>query len=162
MKKLMLAIAPVVALGTASMFATFGSASAQTVGRTTSVKPGVFRNSAPVAVGAPVVTDDLMNTRNSVQSAETSAIKRALAGQSKPGLGLIAGGTTHAARLTAPCRSEHQRALSAFAVRFGELVEGETRLGQDGLPGLGSLMKRSARASWASWPTWRSRSPPAA
>src|SRR3954469_10629633 len=62
MKKLMLAIAPVVALGTASMFATFGSASAQTVGRTTSVKPGVFRNSAPVAVGAPVVTDDLMNT----------------------------------------------------------------------------------------------------
>src|SRR5215203_2525109 len=62
MKKLMLAIAPVVALGTASMFATFGSASAQTVGRTTSVKPGVFRNSAPVGVGAPVVTDDLTNT----------------------------------------------------------------------------------------------------
>ena len=62
MKKLMLAIAPVVALGTASMFATFGPASAQTVGRATSVKPGVFRNSAPVGVGAPVVTDDLMNT----------------------------------------------------------------------------------------------------
>ena len=62
MKKLMLAIAPVVALGTASMFGTFESAFAQTVGRTTSVKPGVFRNSAPIAVGAPVVTDDLMNT----------------------------------------------------------------------------------------------------
>src|SRR5215204_2212671 len=43
-------------------FATCGSASAQTVGRTTSVKPGVFRNSAPASVGAPVAQNDLMNT----------------------------------------------------------------------------------------------------
>src|SRR5215204_4741442 len=60
-------------------------------------------------------------------------------------------GTTHAARRTAACRSERQRALPAFVVRFGELVEGETRLGQDGLPGLGRLMT----ALGASWPTWR-------
>jgi hypothetical protein len=43
-------------------FAVCGSASAQTVGRTTSVKPGVFRNSAPASVGAPVAQNDLMNT----------------------------------------------------------------------------------------------------
>ena len=43
-------------------FAVCGSASAQTVGRTTSVKPGVFRNTAPVDVGAPVAQNDLMNT----------------------------------------------------------------------------------------------------
>jgi hypothetical protein len=43
-------------------FAACGSASAQTVGRTTSVKPGVFRNSAPAGVGAPVAQNDLMNT----------------------------------------------------------------------------------------------------
>jgi hypothetical protein len=39
-----------------------GSASAQTVGRTTSVKPGVFRNAGPVDVGSPVAQNDLMNT----------------------------------------------------------------------------------------------------
>jgi hypothetical protein len=42
------------------------AAVAQTVGRTISVKPGVFRNSAGTAlslgVGAPVVADDLLNT----------------------------------------------------------------------------------------------------
>src|SRR5215207_9874356 len=42
------------------------AALAQTVGRTISVKPGVFRNSAGTAlslgVGAPVVADDLLNT----------------------------------------------------------------------------------------------------
>ena len=43
-------------------FAVCGSASAQTVGRTTSVKPGVFRNTAPTIVGAPVAQNDLMNT----------------------------------------------------------------------------------------------------
>jgi hypothetical protein len=43
-------------------FAASGSVSAQTVGRTTSVKPGAFRNSAAVGVGAPVDQDDLMNT----------------------------------------------------------------------------------------------------
>ena len=43
-------------------FAVCGSASAQTVGRTTSVKPGVFRNTAPTTVGAPVAQNDLMNT----------------------------------------------------------------------------------------------------
>jgi hypothetical protein len=43
-------------------FAVCGSASAQTVGRTTSVKPGVFRNTAPTSVGAPVAQNDLMNT----------------------------------------------------------------------------------------------------
>src|SRR5215211_3690132 len=43
-------------------FAAAGSASAQTVGRTTSVKPGVFRNSAPTTIGAPVAQNDLMNT----------------------------------------------------------------------------------------------------
>ena len=43
-------------------FAACGSASAQTVGRTTSVKPGVYRNSAPTTIGAPVAQNDLMNT----------------------------------------------------------------------------------------------------
>ena len=42
------------------------AALAQTVGRTISVKPGVFRNTAGTAlslgVGAPVVADDLLNT----------------------------------------------------------------------------------------------------
>ena len=42
------------------------AAMAQTVGRTISVKPGVFRNTAGTAlslgVGAPVVADDLLNT----------------------------------------------------------------------------------------------------
>jgi hypothetical protein len=42
------------------------AALAQTVGRTTSIKPGVFRNSAGtligLGVGAPVIADDLLNT----------------------------------------------------------------------------------------------------
>src|SRR5215218_3422934 len=42
------------------------AAVAQTVGRTTSVQPGVFRNSAgtliDLGVGAPVVADDALNT----------------------------------------------------------------------------------------------------
>src|SRR5829696_8460475 len=55
-----------------------GSASAQTVGRTTSVKPGVFRNSAPTSVGAPVAQNDLMNTdvqgRANLQFLDQSAL----------------------------------------------------------------------------------------
>jgi hypothetical protein len=43
-------------------FFAVASASAQTVGRTTTVKPGAFRNSAALGVGAPVATDDLVNT----------------------------------------------------------------------------------------------------
>ena len=43
-------------------FVAVASASAQTVGRTTSVKPGAFRNSAALSTGAPVATDDLVNT----------------------------------------------------------------------------------------------------
>jgi len=42
------------------------AALAQTVGRTVSVKPGVFRNSAGTSIslgtGAPIVSDDLVNT----------------------------------------------------------------------------------------------------
>jgi hypothetical protein len=49
-------------IGCAIGIAVCGSASAQTVGRTTSVKPGAFRNTAPVDVGAPVAQNDLMNT----------------------------------------------------------------------------------------------------
>ena len=49
-------------IGCAIGFAACGSASAQTVGRTTSVKPGVFRNTVAIGQGAPVVTDDLFNT----------------------------------------------------------------------------------------------------
>jgi len=49
-------------IGCAIGIAACGSASAQTVGRTTSVKPGVFRNTAPTTVGAPVAQNDLMNT----------------------------------------------------------------------------------------------------
>ena len=49
-------------IGCAIGIAVCGSASAQTVGRTTSIKPGVFRNTAPVDVGTPVAQNDLMNT----------------------------------------------------------------------------------------------------
>ena len=49
-------------IGCAIGIAVCGSASAQTVGRTTSVKPGAFRNTAPVDVGTPVAQNDLMNT----------------------------------------------------------------------------------------------------
>jgi len=49
-------------IGCAIGIAACGSASAQTVGRTTSIKPGVFRNTAPVDVGTPVAQNDLMNT----------------------------------------------------------------------------------------------------
>ena len=55
-------------------FAVCGSASAQTVGRTTSVKPGVFRNTAPTDVGAPVAQNDLMKPTNRDAQISNSSI----------------------------------------------------------------------------------------